>query len=89
MTARSIIIKGKVQGVNFRYFTMLEARRLGLVGTVENLDNGSVLVKAEGEISAIETLIKWCRKGPLLARVERVEVDEIPVAGHKSFVIVR
>ena len=89
MIARSIKIKGKVQGVNFRYYTTLEARKLGLMGTVENMDDGSVLVTAEGEVGALESLIKWCRRGPLLARVDAVEVDEVPVTGHKSFVIVR
>jgi acylphosphatase len=88
-TARKIKIRGKVQGVNFRYYTTLEARKLRLTGTVENLEDGSVLVTAEGEAGALESLIKWCRRGPLLARVDAVEVDEVPVAGHKSFVIVR
>jgi len=87
--ARTIKIRGKVQGVNFRYYTTLEARKLGLTGTVENLDDGSVLVKAEGELSSIETLIRWCWKGPLLARVDMVDVEEIPVSGFNSFVIVR
>ena len=89
MIARSIKIKGKVQGVNFRYYTTLEARKLGLMGTVENMDDGSVLVTAEGEVGALDSLTKWCWRGPLLARVDAVEVDEVPVVGHKSFVIVR
>jgi acylphosphatase len=89
MTAKSIRVTGKVQGVNFRYFTTQEARKLGLTGTVENLADGSVSVIAEGEIGALELLIRWCRKGPLMARVEEVEVAEVPVVGHNSFVILR
>jgi acylphosphatase len=88
-TARTIKIRGKVQGVNFRYYTTVEARKLGLTGTVENMDDGSVFVRAEGEVGALELLIKWCRRGPLLARVDAVEVVEVLVAGHKSFDIVR
>jgi acylphosphatase len=87
--ARTIKIRGKVQGVNFRYYTTLEARKLGLTGTVENLEDGSVLVKAEGELSAIEALIKWCRRGPLFARVDTVDLEEIPVVGYKRFDILR
>lgn len=78
-----------MQGVSFRYYTSLEARKLGLAGTVKNLADGSVLVTAEGETNALEMLIKWCRRGPLMARVDSVDIEEIPVAGYKSFVIHR
>jgi acylphosphatase len=89
VTAKLIRVKGKVQGVSFRYYTMLEARRLGVLGTVQNLDDGSVLVTAEGEMDRIASLVNWCREGPLLARVDEVEEVEIPVSGYKNFVIVR
>ena len=88
-SAKKIKIKGKVQGVSFRYYTILEARKLELAGTVENLGDGSVLVIAEGDDAAIRLLVEWCHRGPLLARVDAVEIEEIPVVGHKSFVIVR
>jgi acylphosphatase len=89
MTARSIIIKGKVQGVNFRYYTKQEALRLGVLGTVMNLDDGSVLVRAEGDPEKVEALVDWCRTGPSRARVDGIEIREVPVEGYTGFVILR
>lgn len=76
MDARAqITIKGRVQGVGFRYFAVDEARKLGLVGTVQNLYNGDVKVVAEGDKSAIHALIKSLRVGPSHANVQDVVVD--------------
>lgn len=89
MIARSIKVKGKVQGVNFRYYTKQEALRLGIQGTVMNLDDGSVLVRAEGEPQLIETFINWCKTGPSMARVDGLEMEEVEVKGYTGFVILR
>jgi acylphosphatase len=89
MTARTIIIKGKVQGVNFRYYTKQEALRLGVRGTVMNLDDGSVLVKVEGDPEKVEALVAWCRTGPSRARVDGLEIREVAAEGHTDFVILR
>ncbi len=67
-------IYGIVQGVFFRANTRRVAKRLGLKGYVRNLPDGSVEAVFEGERDKVEKAIEWCRRGPPLARVERVEV---------------
>jgi len=67
-----IIVKGKVQGVYFRAFTQKQAAKLNVNGFVRNLPNGDVEIVAEGEKVAVQGLVAWCHKGPLLARVRQV-----------------
>ncbi len=76
-----IRVTGMVQGVAFRASTVDEARRLGLRGFVRNLPDGSVEAEAEGERSAVEALVRWCRRGPRMARVDDVEVEWLPGRG--------
>jgi len=83
-------IKGRVQGVFFRYETQSVAQSLGLVGWVRNRLDGSVEVVAEGEKEKLEELVKWCHNGPPLARVDSVEVQwEEPTGEFKNFSIER
>ncbi len=89
ITAKQIIVKGKVQGVNFRYHTRRQAQKLGLFGTVENLPDGRVMLRAEGKAVDLGTLEEWCRKGPDSARVEGIEVSDCLVRGYKEFSIHR
>ena len=68
------IIRGRVQGVGFRYFVADEARRLGLRGYVRNMpDRSSVELVAEGEKSGLDRLLLVVRKGPPGARVVNVD----------------
>ncbi len=71
----SAVVRGRVQGVGFRYSAVREARRLGLRGTVANLPDGSVGVEAEGSRAALEALLAWLRRGPPGARVSGVDVS--------------
>jgi acylphosphatase len=64
-----LIIKGHVQGVNFRYYTQREAKKNNLTGWVRNLPDGSVAALFEGEEQDVEMMIQWCRHGPPSARV--------------------
>jgi acylphosphatase len=66
-------IFGRVQGVSFRYYTLIEARRLGIAGWVQNEPGGTVRVLAEGPRADLEKLLDFLRHGPRGARVERVE----------------
>lgn len=66
-------IFGQVQGVNFRYYTTLQARKLGLAGFVRNLPDGKVEVMAEGEQEILQRFLEWCQLGPVGAQVEKVE----------------
>ena len=78
------IVSGRVQGVSFRVATRLEARRLGVVGWVRNLADGTVELEAEGPDEAIATLLAWCKRGPTAARVTSVAADDIPLIGRES-----
>ncbi|PIN86658.1 acylphosphatase [Candidatus Woesearchaeota archaeon CG10_big_fil_rev_8_21_14_0_10_44_13] len=71
-----IIVSGRVQGVFFRYTTKKTARNLGLKGYAKNLDDGTVEVVAQGNKDDLDRLVDFCRKGPLLARVDDVNVKE-------------
>jgi acylphosphatase len=71
-----LVVHGRVQGVFYREFVKKEAEKLGVVGFVRNLSNGSVEVVAEGKEDKLKELIKACRKGSFLSFVEKV--DEKP-----------
>lgn len=76
------IIRGRVQGVGFRWFVVDEAERLGLVGWVLNRPDGqSVEIWAEGPRAALETLRERVRVGPPGAWVERVDCTWVEATG--------
>ena len=66
------IVHGRVQGVNFRYYTRLRAQELGVTGYVRNKWDGTVEVVAEGEREAVERLLEFIKAGPRAALVRRV-----------------
>ena len=66
-------VVGRVQGVGFRMWTRRTAERLGLAGSVRNLPDGSVEVRAAGTEDALRQLERALREGPPASRVERVE----------------
>ena len=84
-----IKITGRVQGVWYRGSRQKQARGLNLTGFTRNVKDGSVYAEAEGEESILNELIDWCKKGPELAIVERVEVEEGAIVGYSSFDILR
>lgn len=69
------IITGRVQLVMFRDFAQRKARKLGIVGTVENLPDDSVKVVAQGSEENLAKFISYLKKGPILAKVEDVSVN--------------
>ena len=82
-------IFGKVQGVFFRYNTKKMAEMLGVKGWVRNCEDGSVEAVFEGEDEKVDELVRWCRKGPSLARVEKIEVKDEKLKGEfKDFRII-
>ena len=68
-----VVVKGKVQGVAFRYHTALEANQQNLVGWVRNNRDGTVQVEAQGEEKALQKFILYLQGGPVHAKV--VELD--------------
>jgi acylphosphatase len=79
--ARRFVVSGRVTGVGFRYFTQDAARREGLAGVVRNLPDGRVEAIAEGDEASVTRLEIAVRRGPSRARVDRVEIDDLPVTG--------
>lgn len=69
-----LTITGKVQGVCFRSLAQALAKELGLTGYVENQEDGSVHIEAEGTDKDLENLLDWSYRGPDLAEVKHVEV---------------
>jgi acylphosphatase len=74
-------VAGIVQGVNFRRYTQLTARQLGVCGWVRNLPDGRVEGCFEGDAAAVNALADWCRSGPPAGRVDSIEVREEPFTG--------
>lgn len=82
------IVSGRVQGVSFRYYTEQRARRLGLVGYVRNLPDGTVEVIAEGSTTALQSLLVWLHRGPRMAIVDEVrETWSEPIGQHRRFAV--
>jgi acylphosphatase len=73
MNARHLRIEGRVQGVGYRDWMVREASRLGLDGWVRNHADGGVEAVVAGPEPAVQALLTACRRGPLLARVDRIE----------------
>jgi len=86
MIAKRYIVRGRVQGVGFRWFVEHEARQLGLAGWVRNNLDGSVEVLAMGSDEQHRTLRDKLQHGPRAARVDEVRVlPAEPVAGLSTF----
>jgi len=68
------IISGRVQLVMFRDFAQRKARKLGIMGTVENLPDGSVKVVAQGSEENLLKFISYLKRGSMLAKVQNVSV---------------
>jgi acylphosphatase len=88
--AKHIIVHGRVQGVGFRYFVEHIGNRMGLTGNVRNCPDSTVEIIVEGDAKKIADFIKHVEKGPSLARVQRLDINDIPVQGtYGSFSIER
>jgi acylphosphatase len=71
-----LVVRGRVQGVGFRYSAVAEARRLGLAGWARNTAEGNVEILAEGSPAAVREFVAWCRQGPPMARVSSLQQAE-------------
>lgn len=79
-----IKIFGQVQRVFFRTETQKIALSLGLAGYVRNLDDGTVEIVAEGEEKNLKKLIEWSKRGPDLAKVEKINIEWANATGNFS-----
>ena len=71
-------VRGRVQGVGFRWFVRERAVRLGLRGWVRNLEDGAVELMVAGDAQSLDLLRSALRKGPEGARVDEVQELEPP-----------
>ena len=71
----SLIVKGKVQGVSFRWFTVSSGKELGLNGYAKNRADGTVEVQAVGRKADCDSLIEQVKQGPALSQVDDVEIS--------------
>jgi acylphosphatase len=73
------VVRGRVQGVGFRYFTRDRARAHGLTGWVRNMPDGNVEFEAQGVSRDVDVFVAEIRKGPGLSHVEDITINELPV----------
>lgn len=85
ITAKRFFIRGRVQGVGFRYFAQRAAAELGVSGYTRNLDDGRVEVYAVGTLDQLADLAGRLWTGPRFADVRGVEEHEAAVQQYDTF----
>lgn len=75
--AKQFVVRGRVQGVGFRWFTQRSAQRHGIAGWVKNLPDGQVAILASGSDTALQWFERDVRTGPPGARVEDVTITDV------------
>lgn len=75
---RRFLVRGRVQGVGYRWFVRRKAEELGLAGHATNLEDGTVEVLARGGEAALAELARVLATGPRLAQVSSVEATDLP-----------
>ena len=70
-----VIITGRVQGVFFRVETQRAAEGFGVSGWVRNKRDGTVEAVFEGRQKDVDATLNWCRQGPRMARVDKVDIN--------------
>ena len=84
---RRVLVTGLVQGVWFRQTTADVAREAGVAGWVRNLPDGRVEALLEGEPMAVEAVVAWCHRGPPAARVDSIDITDVPPTGAADFAV--
>ena len=70
-----LVVLGRVQGVLFRQSARVKALGFGLTGWAHNLLDGAVEIVCEGDRERVEEFVAWCKRGPSLAKVDRVDTS--------------
>ena len=84
LAAANLVVRGRVQGVGFRFFVRQHARDLGLTGWVKNLPDRNVEIYAEGEKETLDTFISDMREGPTFSHVSDIDIDWLEPSGRFS-----
>ena len=82
---RRVILTGRVQGVFFRASVKEAADNEGVAGSATNRSDGAVEVVIEGPAEAVESVLGYCRTGPVNARVDSAEVSQETPEGLSGF----
>ena len=82
---KRVIVRGRVQGVGFRYYPRAEAEKLGLTGFVQNHADGSVEAQVEGAAASVERMLDWLSTGPPWAGVDSLTVTDAPLEFDRHF----
>ncbi len=75
MSAKRLVISGRVQGVGYRDWMLRKAQDLGLSGWVRNRPDGTVEALISGDTAAVEEMSRLCRRGPRAAAVSSIEEE--------------
>jgi len=78
VSAKRFIVRGRVQGVNFRAAAAHEAQRHGVTGRIWNREDGAVEAEAEGTDDALARFEAWLHRGPTHAQVTSVDAEPLP-----------
>jgi acylphosphatase len=76
VTAKHLLIHGRVQGVGYRAWTVSRAKQLGLNGWVRNRTEGTVEAVIAGENEAVELMVQECWEGSLSAQVDNIVINK-------------
>ena len=82
-----VIVRGRVQGVGYRWATRSRAASFGISGWIRNRPDGNVEAVFEGAPEHVELLLRWCRRGPSAAYVDEIEVEWQEPTGEHGFAI--
>ena len=85
MATKRFLVRGRVQGVGYRYFALKTAEELGVTGFARNRIDGSVEVVAAAGDEVLARYEELLRKGPAFARVASVEAAAAPERGDLRF----
>ena len=75
--AKHLVIHGRVQGVGYRDAAVQAAFTLDVSGWVRNRSDGTVEARVQGDAAAVDRFVEWCKRGPPLARVSKVDASDV------------
>ena len=87
--AKRYVVRGRVQGVGYRYFAQGVAERLGVTGFVRNLAGGEVEVHAEADELKLQLFKQELKRGPRMAHVTDIAESDVPASGSYSSFLIR
>ena len=85
----SITVRGRVQGVGYRFFVREQARALGLTGWVRNEVDGCVSMEVQGCVARVDALCASLNRGPIMSHVTECTKIEIPAKEDEGSFLIR